>query len=245
MKAVILAAGYATRLYPLTKNQAKPLLPIARKPIIEHIIEKIEELPVDEIFVVTNHKFFDHFEEWEKKFSCSKEVKIVNDGTTSDEDKLGAIGDIDLVIKTHTIDDDLIVIAGDNLFELSLLEVFNFFKEKKVSINVAHHIKDKELLKHMGIIEIDKDNKMIGFEEKPAEPKTNLASAVIYLLPREIVKLIRTFIEQGNDPDKPGNFLQWLYKEHDVYCYISDKKWYDIGNLAGYEEAKKVWKCKQ
>ena len=238
MKSIVLAAGYATRLYPLTKNKPKPLLEIAEKPIMEHIISKIEEVDdVDEIFIVTNDKFYNTFIEWLKGYSSNKKIKIVNDMTKSNEDRLGSIGDVSFVIEKENINDDTLVIAGDNLFEFSLKGVVDVFNKRKTTTVALYDVKDIELAKKYGIVSVDKSNKIIDFKEKPEKPKSTLASTGVYIYPGNILKSIVEYAGKG-ESDKTGNFLEWLYKKEDIYCYVSDKKWYDIGSLDQLEEAR-------
>lgn len=244
MEAVILAAGYATRLYPLTENTPKPLLDVAGKPIIEHIIKKLEEIDqIKKIYIVTNDKFEKHFKEWLVSYDAKKSIEIINDGTKSNEDRLGALGDIHYVISSKELDDDIILVAGDNLFELSLVDVINFFKKRKSNVIVLHDVKDLELAKHYGVVEVN-NNQVINFEEKPISPKSTLASTGIYLFPKKTISLIKKYIVQGNNPDKTGNFIEWLHKRETVYSYVTDKNWYDIGSIKQLEKANKYYKQK-
>ena len=244
MDAIILAAGYATRLYPLTENTPKPLLNVAGKPIIEHIIKKLEAInEIDKIYIVANNKFEQHFRNWLAAFDAQKPIEIINDGTESNEDRLGALGDVHYIISQKNIDNDVIVVAGDNLFELSLSDVFNLFKKKKSNVIVLHDVRDFELAKHYGIVEVE-NNIVVNFEEKPAAPKSTLASTGIYLFPKRTLSLIKKYIVQGNNPDKTGSFIEWLHKRDIVYSYVTDKKWYDIGNAEQLEKANKSYKEK-
>jgi len=239
--AIILAAGYATRLYPLTLNKPKPLLEIDKKPMIEHSIKKIEETnSIDQIYIVTNDKFKSHYRKWLKTFKSRLMIEIISDGTTSNEDKLGALGDINYVINSKSIDNDLLIIAGDNLFELSLSKLINIFQGRKNTIIVLHDVKDKELAKQYGVVEI-KDDIVISFEEKPPNPKSTLISTGIYLFPKTTLSLIKEYINQGNNPDKSGNFIEWLYKKNKVYALVTEEAWYDIGSFEQLERAKKYF----
>lgn len=243
MHAIILAAGYATRLYPLTENTPKPLLEVAGRPMIEHILAKLENIPeIFKTYIVTNGRFEKHFQEWLKNFDAKKPLEVINDGTTSNEDRLGAFGDVHFAIMQEKLDDDIIVIAGDNLFELSLFDVHTFFRKKKSNVIVLHDVKDFDLAKHYGIVEVDSDNLVINFVEKPVSPKSTLASTGIYMFPKKTIGLIKKYIAQGNNPDKTGNFIEWLHKRDKVHSYITDKKWYDIGSAGQLEKANKYYK---
>lgn len=244
MDAIVLAAGYATRLYPLTKNMPKPLLNVNGKPIIEHIIKKLNDVDlISKIYIVTNDKFEKHFRDWLKNFDAEKPIEIINDNTKSNEDRLGALGDIHHAINTKNIDNEIIVIAGDNLFELSLNDVVNFFKKRKSNLIVLNDVKDFELAKHYGIVEVS-NNIVVNFEEKPIAPKSTLASTGIYMFPKKTISLIKKYISQGNNPDKTGNFIEWLHKRESVYSYVTDKKWYDIGSIEQLEKADRHYRQK-
>src|SRR3989344_2204692 len=231
MKALILAAGYATRLYPLTINIPKPLLMVGPKPMIEHIIDRVMEIPsVDEIFIVTNDKFFTTFVEWSNGFAKRLPVKVLNDGTTTNDNRLGAVGDIEFVIKAEDIDDDFLVIAGDNLFDFSLAKIDGFFNEKKASLLAVYDLKDKSLLaKKFGVVELDKNHKVIGFEEKPAHPKTSLTATACYLLTRKDVKELSRCVQEIH-PDNLGDFIKWLSVKKAVYGFVPEGFWCDIGS---------------
>ncbi|MAG91757.1 hypothetical protein CMO83_03715 [Candidatus Woesearchaeota archaeon] len=244
MDAIILAAGYGTRLYPLTKDTPKPLLNVAEKPMMEHIIRNLNQIKdINKIYVVTNDKFENHFKEWLHNFDTETPIEIINDGTKTNEERLGALGDVHHVINAKNLDHDLIVVAGDNLFELPLVDVFNFFRKKKSNVIVLHDVKDIDLAKHYGVVEVE-NNIVVNFEEKPVSPKSTLASTAIYLYPKKTISLIKKYIAQGNYSDKAGNFLEWLHKREKVYAYITEKKWYDIGNLEQLEKANKYYRQK-
>jgi glucose-1-phosphate thymidylyltransferase len=244
MDAIILAAGYGTRLYPLTKDTPKPLLNVAEKPMMEHIIRNLNQIKdINKIYVVTNDKFENHFKEWLHNFDTETPIEIINDGTKTNEERLGALGDVHHVINAKNLDHDLIVVAGDNLFELPLVDVFNFFRKKKSNVIVLHDVKDIDLAKHYGVVEVE-NNIVVNFEVKPVSPKSTLASTAIYLYPKKTISLIKKYIAQGNYSDKAGNFLEWLHKREKVYAYITEKKWYDIGNLEQLEKANKYYRQK-
>lgn len=243
MKAIILAAGYAVRLYPLTLNTPKPLLTLNKKPIINYIIQKIRKIKnVEEILIVTNDKFYKTFTLWLKKHKF-KNIKIINDGTKSDADKLGAIGDIDFVLRKEKINEEVLIFAGDNIFEFDILKYYNFFKEKK-NIVALKYVKNKKMLPHYGIVKIDKSDKIIDFQEKPKKPNSNLASASCYMYSKETIKFFDVYLKDKNHKDAPGNFIAWLHKRIPVYGFVFRERWFDIGDLESYQKANKIYSKK-
>ena len=246
MKAIILAAGYATRLYPLTLNMPKALLPIGGKPIIDHIVaqmDTVEEL--DEIYVVSNDKFAGHFEEWAKTAVSRVPIIVLNDGTTDDSNKRGAIGDISFVIDEMKIDDDLMVIAGDNFFTYSLKDYVRFFREKDRDCVCVKVWEDESQLSQFGIALLDWAGKVLDIEEKPAKPKSNTVVFAAYLYKKETVPMFAEYLAAGNKPDAPGNFPAWLYKKQDVYAYTFDGECYDVGTPESYHEVCEMYKAVQ
>jgi len=243
IKAVLLAAGYATRLYPLTKDKPKPLLDVGGRPIIDYIIKNIECIDdVDEIFVITNDKFYGHFEGWLAEFKSTKKIKIINDKTTSNEDRLGSLGDVNFVIEKENIEESILIVAGDNLFEFSLNSFVESHNEHNKSAVALYDVQDKELAKQYGIVGVDDEGKMVEFEEKPSEPKSTLASTGVYIYPPHVLPMLADFVKKYKNSDKAGNFLEWLHKKEHVYCYITDKRWFDIGTLDQLEKARKEFK---
>jgi glucose-1-phosphate thymidylyltransferase len=222
LKALILAAGYATRLRPLTDTIPKQLLPVGGRPMVDWILDRIAETSAEELHLVTNARFAPDFEEW----AADKDVRVHNDGTTSNEDRLGAIGDIDFV----GLDDDLLAIAGDNLFDFSLADYQSFWRGKGGSCVAVHDVGDRELAKKYGIVDVDEDDRITNFVEKPTEPPTTLCATATYLYTREHAGLIPTYLAEGNPPDQPGNFIAWLYRRGPVYAYRFEGEWYDIGD---------------
>ena len=246
MKAIILAAGYATRLYPLTLNMPKALLPIGGKPIIDHIVAQMDTVEdLDEIYVVSNDKFAGHFEEWAKTAKSRVPITVLNDGTTDDSNKRGAIGDIFFVIEEMKIDDDLMVIAGDNFFTYSLKDYVRFFREKARDCVCVKVWEDESQLSQFGIALLDWAGKVLDIEEKPAKPKSNTVVFAAYLYKKETVPMFAEYLAAGNKPDAPGNFPAWLYKKQDVYAYTFDGECYDVGTPESYHEVCEMYKAVQ
>ncbi|MBS3139751.1 nucleotidyltransferase family protein [Candidatus Woesearchaeota archaeon] len=236
MKAIILAAGYATRLYPLTKDKAKPLLEVGGKKIIDHILDKIYQIKeAAEIYVVTNDKFYLDFLNWSRDKKDSN-LLVLNDGTKANEDRLGAIGDIYRVIKERKIDDHLLVIAGDNLFEFSIRNFVDFFKQKKSSIVALRGLKDKNKVKGKFGVALLKNDRIIDFQEKPEEPKSSLASTACYLFHKEDLGFIKELAESGSDLS--GLILKKLVEESELNGFVFTEAWFDIGSFENLEEAK-------
>ncbi len=246
MKCIILAAGYATRLYPLTLNKPKPLLMIGKKPMMEHILDKIKLVDeIDEIFIVTNNKFFSVFEEWKNNLNFDKKVKIINDGTLTNEDRLGAVGDMAFVIEKEDINDDLMIIGGDNLFEFSLAVLNEISNKNNASVIAIYDLIEKQkLAKKFGVVEVDENNKIIGFEEKPENPKTSFAATLCYIFKKHDLVLFKDFITSKDRPDNIGEVIRYLVNKTNVYAMISSEKWWDIGNKEQLEEVNKIFQEK-
>ena len=222
MKALILAAGYATRLRPLTDSIPKQLLPVGGRPMVDWILDKIRETSADEVHLVTNARFAADFERWAQ----GKDVRVHNDGTRSNDDRLGAIGDIQFV----GLDDDALVVAGDNLFEYSLADYEAYWRAKDGSCVAVLDVGDPELAKKYGIVDVDADDRIVSFVEKPENPPTTLCATATYLYNREHVRQVPTYLAEGNPPDQPGNYVAWLHKRAPVYAYRFQGDWYDIGD---------------
>lgn len=235
MKCIVLAAGYATRLYPLTRNRPKPLLPVADVPILEHILHKVERVgQVDRICIVTNDRFYEQFESWLEQYDSPKEIRIINDGTTDNDNRLGAIADIRFALDHEHIQDDILVMAGDNLFDFELTDFVDFFHEVGHDCITVHELDDEEALKKTGVVEIDERGKVLSFEEKPEYPRSNLAAPPIYLYRSETLGAIQTYLDEGGNPDAPGHFIPWLITQKDVYAYQFEGSRYDIGTHESY-----------
>jgi glucose-1-phosphate thymidylyltransferase len=228
VKALILAAGYATRLRPLTDTWAKELLPVGGRPILDRILDGIVQTPgIDEVHVVTNARKAPAFHEWAQ----GRDVLIHDDGTTSNDDRLGAIGDMLFVVEQAGIDDDLLVIAGDNLFEFRLADLVAFWGRHGVASAVAvRDVGSLELASQYGVVALGDDGRVLSFVEKPADPPSTLAATATYVFHREHVKLLRPYLEAEHGSDQPGRYLGWLQRHEPVYGWIFDETWYDIGN---------------
>jgi glucose-1-phosphate thymidylyltransferase len=244
MKVILLCAGYATRLYPLTEDTPKPLLPVADKPIIQYLLDDLKTIDaVDAIYIVTNDKFAGHFEKWCSAFEYPKKIQVINDKTTTNENRLGAIGDIHFTIKKVQIDDDLLIIAGDNIFDLKLHDFIAYAEQHSPAGTIAaYDVKDRELAKKYGLVKIDNCGTIIDFQEKPKNPDTTLASLGLYFYPRPMLRLIDRYIKEGNNPDQPGNFVAWISKKEAVYSYVFDGIWFDIGDFTSLENANSYFK---
>lgn len=233
MKALVLAAGYAVRLYPLTKQYPKPLLKVGNKTIIDYIIDKIERLDeIDEVVIVTNSRYFSVFKKWADERKTVKKLSLIDDLTFTPEDKRGAIGDMYFSINTAKINDDLLVIGGDNLFEESLKEFISFSKKiKNFPVVGIYDIKDLTHADKYGVIILDKENKVIDFEEKPKLPKSSLIAMCLYYFPKSKLKLIEEYLHyKNNKSDATGFYIDWLSRNHPVYGFIFKQQWYDIGD---------------
>src|SRR6266540_2052547 len=208
LKAVILAAGYATRLRPLTDSIPKMLLPLAGRPMLDYLLDRIREVgEIEEIHLATNARFAPAFSDW-----APADVAIHDDGTTSNEDRLGAIGDLAFTIERAGLEgEDLLVVAGDNLIGYSLPDFVTFWREKGGSAIAIYESPDRELLSQYGIVELDEDDRVVSFEEKPAEPRSNLAATAAYLYRAEHLALLPRYLEEGNPPDPVGNLVAWLH----------------------------------
>ncbi|MCK4993459.1 MAG: nucleotidyltransferase family protein [Candidatus Omnitrophica bacterium] len=239
MKTLILAAGYATRLYPLTKHWPKPLLVIKEKPIINHIIERIDGLQDNnEIIVITNEKFFHQFSDWARNTQTKAKLTVISDKTISADDRLGAIGDINFAMKESKIDDDLLVIGGDNLFNFDLLSFSNKIRKENIAAAVGlYDIKDPAMVNNYGVVTVDNNNKIIDFKEKPKKSASTLISMCIYYFSRNNLESIKKYINSKDCHDTSGDYIKWLSEELDVYGYTFDGTWYDIGDIITFYHA--------
>jgi glucose-1-phosphate thymidylyltransferase len=272
MNALILAAGYATRLYPLTLNKAKPLLEVGGKPIIEWLMDNLASVSeLTAVYIVTNAKFASDFQGWANRYQTrnsdgvvrrrdqhasttgqfnasatrTSDIKVINDGSRSDDDKLGAIGDINLVLtRENLMHDDLLVIAGDNLFEQPLADFVNAAKRSAAMVAI-HDVGDLEAMKKYGAVTIDNKGVVTNLEEKPEKPKSTLAAIALYYYSKNVLPLFTTYLAAGNNPDQPGRFLQWLYTREPVNTFQIKGRWLDIGSKETLEKADELWRQRE
>ena len=239
MTSIILAAGYATRMYPLTLNYPKPLLEVGGKKIIDWLIEDLEKAGVERTVVVSNHKFISQFQAWAEG---RENIIVLDDGSEDNDHRLGAVKDIEFAIEEANIDDDIVVLAGDNVLNFSLSSFIEYGREKKTSCIMRHEEKDRNKLRKTGVIEINEDELVLNMEEKPKEPKSNWAVPPFYYYTKEDKDLIKEGIASGCGTDAPGSFVSWLVKKRPVHAYkmIGDR--FDVGSIEGYERIKKEYK---
>lgn len=235
---IVIAAGYATRLYPLTENFPKPLLKIGDRNILERMLDDIDPIPeIDSHIVVTNHKFSGLFNEWLSTVNYTKPVTIIDDGTSSNEARLGAVSDILLAIERCRVDDDIMVLAADNILEFSLQGFVDFFNEKGTSVIMCHHEPDLRKLQRTGVIAVDSNMKVIEMQEKPEKPVSNWAVPPFYIYSRSDLHLIKNSLENGCGKDAPGNLARYLAATTSLHAWPMPAGRFDIGSLDSYREA--------
>ncbi len=241
MKCLILAAGYATRLYPLTENFPKPLLEVGDKTILDWLIDDIDESGlVDEYIVISNHKFAHHFDDWAK--TKNQKVTVVDDGTTDNGNRLGAVKDIQFAIDKLNLDDDMLVIAGDNVLDFSLKKFVEYSVKKNTSCIMRYFEPEHQKLLKCGVVTIDENDKVLDMTEKSPTPATNWCCPPFYYYSKADVKLVQKGIDSGCGTDAPGSYIAWLCTQTDVHAMEMPGKRYDIGNLESYEKVKKEYK---
>lgn len=244
MKCLILAAGYATRLYPLTENFPKPLLQVGSKAILDWLVDDLADTTdIDEFIVISNHKFAQHFEDWKhsKKKTRPYEIAVIDDGTSTNETRLGAVKDIQLAVNMLNLTDDLLVMAGDNVLDFSLCGFVEFAKAKGTSCVMCHEENELKRQQKTAIITVDENCLITSYEEKPKKPKGNLAVPPFYCYRRADVMRIREALDNGCGYDAPGSFAAWLSKQTPMHAYPMPGKRYDIGDMASYEHVKSVF----
>lgn len=241
MKCLILAAGYATRLYPLTENFPKPLLKVGEKTILDWLVDDLNTADlIDEYVVISNHKFANHFSSWAQ----TKEMKItvVDDMTSTNETRLGAVKDIQFAMKQLNIDDDCLIIAGDNVLDFSLTKFVSYALEKKTSCVMRYYEESDKRLTKSGVLSVDEDDLVKEMEEKPSLPKSHWCCPPFYFYTKEDSHRIPEAIKEGCGVDAPGSFIAWLCKKTTVHAMEMPGSRYDIGNLESYELVQKTYK---
>ena len=239
MKNIVIAAGYATRLYPLTENFPKPLLKVGDSTILDRMMEDIDAIPeVDEHIIVTNHRFAHIFEEWKEKAPYRKPITIIDDGTTDNENRLGAVRDLLLALEQKDVDDDIMVMAADNILDFSMQGFVDFFKEKGTSVIMCHHEPELRKLQRTGVIAVDPEMKVLEMQEKPEKPVSNWAVPPFYIYAKKDLPLIRGCMEHGCGFDAPGNLAHYLVGETDLHAWEMPGTRYDIGSMDSYLRVK-------
>lgn len=245
MKCIFLCAGYATRLFPLTENFPKALLEVGGRAILDYALEQVNEIDeIDEIYLVTNAKYTPHFEKWAESKNNIKPIKVFNDGTTNNDDRLGAIGDIQFTIDSAKIDDDILVLATDNLFTFKLKDFVEFYKVKKSPSVCVREEQDMNLLRRVGVAKLDSDMRILDFEEKPAEPKSKFAVYAEYIYPKNVLPEISKYLEEGNSCDAPGNLVAYMYKKMPTYAYAFEGECYDVGTHEALAQVNELYSKK-
>lgn len=240
MISLILAAGYATRLYPLTKNFPKPLLEVGGKTVLDWLMEDIDQIEgIERHVVVTNSRYYHQFLAWSQAQRFKRPITVIDNATSTNETRRGAVRDILLAIEREELDDDLLVLAGDNLLDFSLKGFVQYFHQKKATCIMRHHEPSIERLKRTGVIGIDDDERVLQMQEKPQEPKTRWAVPPFYVYERSVLPLVRKALREGCDSDAPGSFIAWLAQKRPVYAHLMEGKRWDIGTLESYERVKR------
>ena len=239
MTGIILAAGYATRMYPLTLNFPKPLLEVGEKKIIDHLLEDGERSGIERFIVVSNHKFISLFREWAEG---KENVMVLDDGSVDNEHRIGAVKDIEFAIEKAGINDDTLILAGDNVLDFSLSSFIEYGKKKGTSCIMRHRETDKARLRKTGVVTIDQSDLVLSMEEKPKEPKSEWAVPPFYYYVKEDLPLIKEGIENGCGTDAPGSFVSYLAERRPVHAFLMPGKRFDVGSIEGYEKIRKEYK---
>ncbi|MBS3762541.1 MAG: nucleotidyltransferase family protein [Planctomycetes bacterium] len=243
--AILLAGGYATRLYPLTKDRPKALLPVGGKPILDYVVEELETSDkIDKLFLVTNAKFAPHFQEWADRYVEGENIQILDDGTDSNADRLGALGDVRFVLNHADVDTDsgVYVLGTDNLADFNITDIVDLALEKKGSAVFASRIDSEGKLTRMGVATVNDEGRVVDFIEKPDDPPSNLAVPPFYVYSPNAVQLLRDYLnDESNNPDAPGHYISWLVHQDDVYALITDQTVLDIGTPESYQEVQEKW----
>ncbi|MBR3107143.1 MAG: NTP transferase domain-containing protein [Clostridia bacterium] len=241
MKCLILAAGYATRLYPLTENFPKPLLKVGEKTILDWLVDDIDTADaVDQYIVISNHRFARHFQDWAE--SRSLPITVVDDGTSTNETRLGAVYDIQFAIEKLKLNDDLLVIAGDNVLDFSLTRFIGYAQEKKTSCVMRYYEADEKRLTKSGVAELGENDVLIALEEKPAQPKSHWCTPPFYFYMAADAAKIKQAIADGCGTDAPGSLVSWMCRHAALHSMEMPGSRYDIGSLESYERVKEIYR---
>jgi glucose-1-phosphate thymidylyltransferase len=249
MNALLLAAGYATRLYPLTLNTPKPLLPVAGKPIAQYMVDQLDAIPaVDRLLVVTNHRFAANFHDWAATAPSRFTIEVVDDQTDTNDTRLGAIGDIAYVLQQHPAlaAEPLFVLGGDNLLDFHLRDMVDDFQERGSAATVIAlvHTEDPAQLRRSGVVTLGPDRRVTGFVEKPANPPSDLTCPPFYVFPPTALALLPVYLASGQSPDAPGNFIAWLHTQTPVYGHVYAEQRYDVGTPDSYAAACRLFESR-
>ncbi len=236
MDAVILCGGFGRRMWPLTRERPKALLEVRGRPLIEHILDRlggVEE--IERVFISVNRKFDGQFRAWLSGYNSKKPLKLVVEPSMEEGEKLGSIGAWGFLIRQEGLERPLLSVSGDNFFDFDLKPFLDFYRKVGETAIGVFDVKEREEARKMGIVKMDSDGRIVGFEEKPEKPKGTLASTGIYVFPGEVLGMILKYLKQGENPDKAGFFLEWLHKTRPVFGFIFGGEWVDIGSTEAYK----------
>jgi len=246
MKVIILAGGYAKRLWPLTKNTPKQLLSVGGRPMIEYVMDKLEiQEEVDKIIISTNKKFEKDFKQRLAEYKSTKDISLVVEPTFSEKNKLGSVGALGYLIEKKNISEELMIIGGDNLFEFDLKDLIDYYREKDGDIVALYDLKSIHKAQNYGVAIVDENNQIIDFVEKPKNPPSTLVSTACYILSPKGVRSVLTYLDKGENPDAIGFFIKWLIKRERVFGFVFSGRWFDIGSLESLEEADFIYSKKK
>ena len=236
MDAVVLAGGYATRLWPITKNRPKMFLPVGESTVVDQVFAELEDdHRIDDVYVSTNERFAEEFAE-HLAASPYEKPKLSVEETTEEDEKFGVIGALAQLIEREGLDSDTVVVAGDNLISFDLSDFIDFFEDRSGPTLAAYDVGSREQAKSYGLVELE-DDRVVDFQEKPEDPKSTLVSIACYAFPAETLPLFDTYLGDGNNPDEPGWFIQWLHTRRTVNAFTFDGAWFDIGTPESYLNA--------
>ena len=239
MKALILAAGYGTRLASVIKDTPKPLIPVGDRPLVDYVVDKLQDIKsLSEIVVVSNNKFTPHFQQWAAT-RRGIPIRVVNDGTNTPEERLGSVGDIRFVWERESVLDDWLIIGGDNLFDGDLSYFVNYAISKDPAVTIGiYDIHDIQAASKFGVLGIDGSNKVISFQEKPAKPASSLITMCLYYFSKKTLNFLTEYLSESKAVDAAGSYIKWLSEKKNVYGFQFTGKWYDIGSVESLEEAR-------